>query len=122
MKKIDKYKMKRCKSLIIPLSDMSGISNEEICLLCHNAMKKVEHDNKENTGDCEEVQILIPKEAWESFGKLGIDFLDESTKREIEETGIYGRLWGASIKIIDKLEHVIFIGEEVEDFEFETDS
>jgi len=119
MKKINKYKMMRCKSVVIPNSDMSGISNEALCVLCNAAITKVENANKPAGSICDEVQILIPKEVWISFRGLGMDFLDESTKKEIDETGIYGRLWGASIKVIDKLEHVIFIGEEIEDFEFE---
>ncbi len=119
MKKVDKYIMKRCKSVIVPYSDISA---EAFCLLCHNSIKKVEHSDKQDTGDCREVQILISKEAWSLFKGMGMDFLDESTIKEIDETGIYGRLWGASIKVIDKLEHVIFIGEEIEDFEFETDA
>ena len=84
--------MKRCKSVVIPNSDMLGIPSEAFCLLCHNAIKKVEYADKQNTGDCQEVQILIPKDVWALFRGLGMDFLDESTRKEIEDTGIYGHL------------------------------
>lgn len=107
-------RINRCCSLAIPNEDVLETPKDSRALLFSKAFTRIEEEKE----GASVAQILISKEIYPSFRGLGIDFFDETTIKEINELGIYGYLWGASVKVIEGLEHIIFIGDEIEDFEF----
>jgi len=115
MKKIKKYITNRCHSVIIPNKDMLKILKEEPLLAFDVMFKEIEDKNSKP------ILILAAPEIEKFFeGMLGRDFYDwVHEKDENGKNTISGSIWGAIVKKMEGLEHVVIIGEETEDFEYE---
>ena len=93
--------IKRCHTISILNDNITNISRTDFLKLMTDIYKEMTLVD----------EILISKEMYSFFENMGKDFFDETSIKQMNNIGIYGNLWGASIKIIKNIKHIIFIGE-----------
>jgi len=109
------YKLNRCKTVTIPNEEILELPKEALYDFVSSSFKEIE------LYDAIVDVILISKEMHPIFKSLGKDFFDETDIKAMNNIGIYGYLWTAKIKLVENIEHVIFIGRRKKDFEFKTE-